>query len=81
MRLGLYIFAALTLGAIIGALTYTINPNNYLVEILGINFNFPVAVWVVLPMFVLLIFTIIHMLFYSLKSYFKLKKWQKDAAT
>ncbi len=81
MRLGLYIFAALTLGAIIGALTYTINPNNYLVEILGINFNFPVAVWVVLPMFVLLIFTIFHMLFYSLKSYFKLKKWQKDAAT
>jgi len=81
MRLGLYIFAALTLGAIIGALTYTINPNNYLVEILGINFNFPVAVWVVLPMFVLLIFTIFHMFFYSLKSYFKLKKWQRDAAT
>ena len=81
MRLGLYIFAALTLGAIIGALTYTVNPNNYLVEILGINFNFPVAVWVVLPMFVLLTFTIFHMLFYSLKSYFKLKKWQKDAAT
>ncbi|RRS30697.1 MAG: hypothetical protein P794_05845 [Epsilonproteobacteria bacterium (ex Lamellibrachia satsuma)] len=81
MRLGLYIFAALTLGAIIGALTYTINPNNYLVEAMGINFNFPVAVWVVLPMFVLLVFTVFHMLFYSLKSYFKLKKWQKDTAT
>lgn len=81
MRLGLYIFAALTLGAIIGALTYTINPNNYLVEIMGINFNLPIAVWVVLPMFVLLIFTIFHMLFYSLKSYFKLKKWQRDATT
>jgi len=81
MRLGLYIFAALTLGAIIGALTYTINPNNYIVEILGINFNFPVAVWVVLPMAALLMFTIVHMLFYSLKSYFKLKKWQRDART
>ena len=81
MRLGLYIFAALTLGAIIGALTYTINPNNYLVEIMGINFNFPVAIWVILPMFVLLIFTVFHMLFYSLKSYFKLKKWQRDAIT
>ncbi len=81
MRLGLYIFAALTLGAIIGAVTYTINPNNYLVEVMGINFNFPVAVWVVLPMFLLLVFTVIHMLFYSLKSYFKLKKWKKDAGT
>jgi hypothetical protein len=81
MRLGLYVFAALTLAAIIGALTYTINPNNYVVEVMGINFNFPIAVWVVLPMFVLLIFTIFHMIFYSLKSYFKLKKWQRDAAT
>ena len=81
MRLGLYIFAALTLSVIIGAFAYTINPNNYVVEIMGINFNFPVAVWLILPMLLLLAFTIVHMLFYSLKSYFKLKKWQRDAAT
>lgn len=81
MRLGLYIFAALTLGAIVGAFTYTINPNNYIVELMGINFNFPVAVWVVMPMAILLLFTIVHMIFYSLKSYFKLNKWHKDAAT
>jgi len=81
MRLGLYIFAALTLTAIMGAFAYTINPNNYIVEIMGINFNFPIAVWFVLPMAFLLVFTIIHMVFYSLKSYFKLKKWQRDAAT
>jgi hypothetical protein len=81
MRLGLYIFAALTLIAIIGAFAYTINPNNYIVEILGINFNFPIAVWFILPMVLLLVFTTIHMVFYSLKSYFKLKKWHRDAAT
>jgi len=81
MRLGLYIFAALTLSAIMGAFAYTVNPNNYIVEIMGINFNFPVAVWFVLPMVFLLVFTIIHMVYYSLKSYFKLKKWQRDAAT
>ncbi len=81
MRLTLYIFAALTLVAIVGAFAYTLNPNNYLVEIMGINFNFPVAVWVVIPMVLLVIFTAIHMVYYSLKSYFKLKKWQRDAAT
>ena len=81
MRLGLYIFAALTLLAIVGAVTYTMNPNNYLVEIMGINFNLPVALWIVLPMALLLIFTVIHMIFYSLKSYFKLKKWHRDADT
>ena len=81
MRLGLYIFAALTLTAITAALAYTVNPNNYIIEFMGINFNFPVAVWTVLPMGVLLLFTAIHMFYYSLKGYFKLKKWQKDAAT
>lgn len=81
MGLGLYIFTALTLGAIIGALTYTVNPNNYIVEMMGINFNLPIAVWVILPMLVLLVFTVFHMVFYSLVSYFKLKKWQRDAVT
>jgi len=81
MRLGLYIFAALTLTAIVGAFTYTMNPNNYIVEVMGINFNFPVAVWVTLPMLLLLVFTAIHMIFYSLKGYFKLKKWHRDAET
>lgn len=81
MRLGLYIFAALTLTAIMGALAYTINPDNYIVEMMGVNFNFPIAVWFILPMALLLVFTVIHMLFYSLKGYFKLKKWQRDAST
>ncbi len=81
MRLTLYIFAALTLVAIIGAFTYTMNPNNYLMEVMGINLNFPVAVWVVMPMILLLVFTTIHMSYYSLKGYFKLKKWHRDAAT
>ena len=81
MRLGLYIFASLTFATIIGIFTYTINPNNYIVEILGMNFNFPVYIWIVSPMILLLVFTIIHMVFYGLKSYFKLKKWRKDAGT
>jgi hypothetical protein len=81
MRLGLYIFAALTLMGITGALAYTVNPNNYIVEFMGINFNFPIAVWIVFPMGILVLFTAMHMFYYSLKGYFKLKKWQKDAST
>ncbi|QOR62713.1 hypothetical protein ACM66Z_04405 [Sulfurovum sp. ST-21] len=81
MRLGLYIFAALTLMGIVGAITHMVNPNNYLIEVMGINFNFPVAVWVILPMFLLLLFTVVHMFYYSLKGYFRLKKWQHDAET
>jgi len=81
MKLGLYTFAALALIAIVGVLTYTLNPNNYIVEVMGINLNFPIAAWIVLPMIVLFLFTIGHMFFYGLKNYFKVKKWQRDADT
>lgn len=81
MRLALYIFATFALMAIIAAFAYTVNPDHYTIELMGINFNFPVAVWIVLPMLLLLIFTLVHMFFYGLKNYFILKKWQKDANT
>jgi len=81
MRLGLYIFATLILMGIVAAFTYTINPDHYTTELMGINFNFPVAVWVILPMIFLVILTLFHMIFYGLKNYFMLKKWQKDAST
>ena len=74
MRLGLYVFATLVLMVIVGGFTYTVNPDHYTLEMMGINFNFPVAVWVVLPMLLLFIFTLIHMFFYGLKNYFMLKK-------
>jgi hypothetical protein len=81
MRLALYIFVTFALMAIVAAFTYTVNSGHYTVELMGINFNFPVAVWIVLPMLLLLIFTLFHMFFYGLKNYFILKKWQKDAST
>ena len=81
MKLGLYIFASLALIAIIGTVAYTINPNHYIVEVLGVNFNLPVALWIVLPMILLFLFTLVHMLVYGLKNYFQLKKWKKDADT
>ena len=81
MRLGLYIFATLVLMGIIGAFTYSINPGHYTLELMGINFNFPIAFWIVLPMFILFLFTLGHMFFYGLKNYFILKKWQKDTHT
>jgi len=81
MRLALYIFATLALMGIVAAFTYTINPDYYALELMGINFNFPMAAWIVAPMVLLFIFTLIHMLFYGLKNYFILKKWHKDTNT
>jgi hypothetical protein len=66
---------------IVAAFTYTVNPDYYSVELFGINFNFPIAAWIVAPMVLLFIFTLVHMFFYGLKNYFILKKWQKDTNT
>ena len=81
MRLALYIFVTFALMAVIAAFTYSVNPDHYAIELMGINFSFPVAIWVILPMAILFIFTLIHMFVYGLKNYFILKKWHKDAST
>jgi hypothetical protein len=81
MKPGLYIFATLALIAIVGALAYTVNPDKYLVELMGIPFEFHVAVWLILPMIVLFFFTLAHMFFYGLRNYLMLKKWYKDTSS
>ncbi|NOR56187.1 MAG: hypothetical protein GQ531_08255 [Sulfurovum sp.] len=81
MRLGLYTFAALALIAIVGAVVYVENPNNYALEFMGINLSFPIAAWFVLPMLLLFFFTVLHMLYYGVKNYFLLKRWRKDTET
>jgi hypothetical protein len=81
MKLGLYTFATTVLMMIVGALAYTVNADHYVVEFMGVNLNFPVAAWLVLPMFVLFVFTFFHMLVYGLKNHFILNRWKKDAQT
>ena len=78
MRLGLYIIASIVLMAIVGIFVYTINPGNYSIDEFGITVTIPVAVWVVLPMFMLMLASIVHMMFYGTKNFFKFKKWEKD---
>ncbi len=78
MRLGLYIIASIVLMSIVGIFVYTINPGNYTIEKFGIAVTIPVAVWVVVPMILLMFASIVHMIFYSTKNFFKFKKWEKD---
>jgi len=81
MRLGLYLVSSFILIAIIGIVVYTINPNNYGVEEFGLSVTIPLAIWFVLPMFVLMVASALHMMFYGTKNFFKFKKWEKDAIT
>ena len=78
MRLGLYIIASIVLMSIVGIFVYTINPGNYTIEELGIPITIPVAVWVVIPLIILMLSSVVHMIFYGTKNFFKFKKWEKD---
>ncbi len=81
MKIGLYTFAAIVLMILTGAAAYTFNADTYLLEVMGLNITLPIAVWVILPMFILFVFTFFHMLVYGLKSHFILNRWKKDAQT
>ena len=81
MRIGLYFFSSLILMGMIGAYVHTLNLGNHVQKILGIDVNLPVAAWFILPMAILLFFTLLHMTYYSMKNFFTKKKWKKDAET
>ena len=76
MRLGLYILASIVLMAMVGVFIYTINPNDYSNNFFGVYISMPVAVWVMLPMFLLMLASLVHMMFYGAKNFFKFKRWE-----
>jgi len=81
MRLGLYIIASIILMTIVGVFIYMVEPGNYSYNELGFPLELPLAVWVVLPMFVLMLASLLHMMFYGTKNFFKFKKWENDTNT
>jgi len=78
MRLGLYTFASLALIGLIAGFTYTVDPGNFVYELAGRNIDFPIALWVAIPMLILLVMTIFHMMYHSTKSFFARRKWIRD---
>ncbi|SFV51201.1 Probable membrane protein Cj0124c [hydrothermal vent metagenome] len=79
MRLGLYILASIVLMAMVGGFIYTINPNEYSHNFFGVYIEMPIAIWVMIPMFILMLASLVHMMFYGAKNFFKFKRWEKDS--
>jgi len=80
MRLGIYILASIILMAATGIFVYTINPNEFSYTIKGFQTpSLPIAIWVIIPMVILMLASLVHMMFYGTKNFFKFKKWEKDS--
>jgi len=79
MGLKNYIVGSLVLTIIILGYVFSIETGDYQIKILDFTLTLPTAVWVILPMLVLLLLTIIHIFFYGLKNYFAVKAVTKDS--
>lgn len=78
-----YTVAAFILMGVIGSYFYIFYPNEKLaLDVVGINLpSLPLAVLVVLSMFVLYLSTVGHMLYYSVIGSFRLRKFRVDSET
>jgi len=65
--------------AVVGGYIYNINPNDFGYDLAGIHIVMPIAVWVMIPMFILMVASLVHMMFYGAKNFFKFKKWENDS--
>ncbi|BCD60083.1 MULTISPECIES: hypothetical protein [unclassified Nitratiruptor] len=81
MRLKKYILFSLILMGLVGGLIYTQTEQTYTLEVLGIPVTLPIAVWVILPMFLMFVASFFHMAYYSFINFMRLKRYKKDYDT
>jgi hypothetical protein len=79
MGLKKYILGVVVLLTAVFAYTLSILPGDYTLDILNYHFTLPISIWVVLPVLVLAVASILHIIFYGLKNYFSLKAVKKDS--
>ncbi|MEA3498256.1 MAG: hypothetical protein U9R16_04270 [Campylobacterota bacterium] len=81
MGLKKYIFGSLLLILAVFGYVFSIESGDYRVEIVDSVVVLPIAIWVVAPIVVLFIMSVLHILFYGLKNYFAIKAVSKDIET
>jgi hypothetical protein len=80
MQLKRYTFASFILMILVGSATYMINSETISFDLFGIHFpNLPVAIWVVVPVALMYLASIMHMAFHALLGNLKLRKLNRDS--
>ena len=81
MKIKRFIFFSLLLILIFAGLVYSQIDKVYTFELLGVPVTLPVAVWVVIPMFIMFLASFFHMSYYSFINFMVLKRYRKDYDT
>jgi len=79
MQLKRYTIASLILILLVASAVYSIDSESISFDLLGMHFpNLPVAFWVVVPLVIMYIASLMHMGIYALVGNFKLRRLNKD---
>jgi hypothetical protein len=79
MQLKRYTIASFIFIFLVGMATYTINANPLSFDLLGIHFpTLPIAFWVIVPMGLMYLVSVLHMAFHALLGDLKLRKLDRD---
>lgn len=79
MQLKRYTIASLILMILVAAAVYSIDNESISFDLLGMHFpNLPVAFWVVVPLIIMYLASLLHMGVYALVGNFKLRRLNKD---
>jgi hypothetical protein len=79
MRLGAYLFLGLIFIGMVGGGVYLLYPGSHSITLMGITLDLPIAVWVVLPLLLLFLLTILHMAYHGTRGYLRTRRWIRDA--
>lgn len=79
MQLKRYTLASFILMILVAAAAYSVNSDSVSFDLLGMHFpNLPIAFWVVVPLIIMYIASLLHMGVYALVGNFKLRRLGKD---
>lgn len=80
MGLKKYIGFSLILIIAVGLYVYTIENGDYRLTFFDISFLLPTVIWILVPLIVLFLFSVLHLLFYGSINYCKNRSYIKDEA-
>ena len=73
-----YILLTVVYMLAIGLYVYSFNGDMYTLEVYAFSLELPVALWIILPTILLSIASVTHMMYYSLKDFWKSRSINKD---
>lgn len=73
-----YILFSLVYMVAIGLYVYSFSGESYALTLFGLSLNLPVALWVILPILLLTLGSVVHLIFYNFKDFLYKRALKKD---